>query len=544
MIKKILINLSLLLVSGLASLSLCELSLRLFYPKYQPLAETRLSRNAERIWARIPNSRNVGIHPDTHLPHSLHHNNLALRQHRNFSEADLIAATSIGFFGDSFVENIRMAAQYSFTEPLDYLLNHGRTRFNVLNFGVDGYGPSQSFLHYEHFPYAKELDHVFFVYFLNDLVDIHETGLFHLDNTGQLVRHEAIQSSWWITFISRLHLSYLILDITEQLSFHRQEAFVNRNYIHDREEHISGGQRKSTGDNLSMERLDDESEKESFGIFQQLMRRWRQKVENNGGSFYVVLPPKFLLRPQISSFLQKEDFETVDLYRCYGNQDKTFFQLHWEESSYRFRNDSHWNEAGNQLAAICLYRFLEQKVGLPPLSEDALSEVLHRYYAAFEGWKPTNMEGGSIAVFPKTAAAIREKYRRFDSRDAFLERFRRLVNTPDNRILASNFDVYLDGRWLIYVKDVCSPEDTQKMFFLHVTPADDKDLPVDRVEAGFENFDFNQRGTRVGQQSCMVTKRLPDYAIAHIRTGQYDPGKDIFWQGEVTIASEQERFKD
>lgn len=544
MIKKIFINLSLLLGSGLVSLSLCELSLRLFYPKYQPLAETQFSRSAARIWARIPNSRSVGAHPDTHLSHSLHHNNLALRQHRNFSEADLTAATNIGFFGDSFVENIRMAVQYSFTEPLDYLLNHGRTRFNVLNFGVDGYGPSQSFLYYEDFPYAKELDHVFFMYFLNDLVDIHETGLFHLDNTGQLVRHEAIQSSWWITFISRLHLSYLILDITEQLSFHRQEAFINRNFIYDREERISGGQRKSTGDNLYMKRLDDESEKDSFAIFQQLMRRWRQKVENNGGIFYVVLPPKFILRPQISSFFQEEDFETVNLYRCYGNRDETFFQLHWEESPYRFRNDSHWNEAGNQLAAICLYRFLEQKFGLPPLSEDALSEVLHRYYAAFEGWKPANMEGRSIAVFPKTAVAIRERYQGFDNHDSLSEMFRRLVNTPDKRILASNFDVYLDGRRLIYVKDVCSPGDTKEMFFLHVTPVDDKDLPEARVKAGFENLDFNQRGIRVGQQSCMVIKRLPDYAIGHIRTGQHVPGKNILWQGEVTIASEEERFKD
>ena len=536
--NNILVNLSLLLVSGLASLSLCELSLRLFYPKYQPLAEAPFSRSVARIWERIPNSRNMGTHPDTRLPHFLHHNNLALRQHRNFSEADFTAATNIGFFGDSFVENVRMAIQYSFTEPLDYLLNHGHTRFNVLNFGVDGYGPSQSFLRYEDFRYAKELDHVFFVYFLNDLIDIYITELFHLDTAGRLVQREAIPPSWWITFTSQLHLSYLILDIVEQLDFYLQEAYVNRNLMRNWRKRMSEGQRKLVEDNSGVTRLDDENEKNSLAIFQQLMRRWRYKVENNGGAFYVVLPPKYLLRPKIYSFLQEEGFETVDLYRCYGNQDETFFQFSWEESPYSFRKDSHWNEAGNHLAAICLYRFLEQKVGLPPLSEDALSEILHRYYAAFGGWKPTNMEGGRIAFFPKTAAAIREKYRKSEMHDFFRERIRRSVNTPDKRILASNFDVYLDGRWLIYAKDVCSPGDTQETFFLHVTPADDKDLPEDRVEAGFNNLDFNQRQIQVDQQSCMVVKRLPDYAIRRIRTGQHVPGKNILWEGEVTISPE------
>ena len=406
--NKIFINLTLLLVSGLASLSLCELSLRLFYPKYQPLAEAQLSRDAMRIWARTRNSRGMAIHPDTHSSHFLHHNNLALRQHRNFSEADLAAATNIGFFGDSYVENTGMAVQYSFTEPLDYLLNHGRTRFNVLNFGVNGYGPSQSFLHYENFRYAEKLDHVFFVYFINDLDNIHETGLFHLDDAGRLVRHKAISSSWWITLASRLHFSYLILDTRGQLSSYLEESAVNRNLERSWRERISGGQSKSY--------------EHSFAIFQQLMRHWRHRVENNGGSFYVVLPAKHLFYPQISSFLREEDFETVSLYHCFGNRDETFFQLHWEESPYRFRNDGHWNEAGNQLAAICLYRFLEQKIEIPLLSEDALSEVLHRYYTALGGWNPMNMERGRVAIFPKTVAAIREKYQALEGRAILSEK--------------------------------------------------------------------------------------------------------------------------
>ena len=116
-------NFCLLLVSCAVGVSLCEVSLRVFHPKYRDLAEANFSHDAMRIFARKPNSRRSTYHPDTRLYHSLHHNNLGLRQHRDFRESDLAAAANIGVFGDSFTENIRMAAPYSFTEPLDYLLN-------------------------------------------------------------------------------------------------------------------------------------------------------------------------------------------------------------------------------------------------------------------------------------------------------------------------------------------------------------------------------------------------------------------------------------
>ena len=179
-------NLCILLVSGAAGLSLCAGSLQLFYPKYRDLAETQFARNAMRIWAYTPNSRYRRNHPDLRLPHAVHHNNLALRQHRNFSEGDLNSAVNIGFFGDSFVENVFMGAPYSLTEPLDYLLNQRGQRFNVLNFGMDDYGTGQSLLHYEHFRYADALAHVFYVYCEKDQEDIAETALFHLDEAGDL----------------------------------------------------------------------------------------------------------------------------------------------------------------------------------------------------------------------------------------------------------------------------------------------------------------------------------------------------------------------
>ena len=72
----------------------------------------------------------------------------------------------------------------------------------------------------------------------------------------------------------------------------------------------------------------------------------------------------------------------IDLYDCFGMNNEQWERL------YRFKSDYHWNENWNRLAAVCLYRFLEEKMRFSDVSEDALRETLHQYYSAFGGWTP------------------------------------------------------------------------------------------------------------------------------------------------------------
>ena len=376
-------NLCLLLVSCLVGLSLCEMSLRLFYPRYRPLAEAFFIQDEKMRYRRAPNSRSLADHPDhTGLNHFLHTNNFSLRQHRNFSETDLTSATNVGFFGDSFVENIGMAVQYSFTEPLDYLLNQGQRRFNVLNFGVYGYGPGQSFLRYKHFDHAKELDHVVYVYYANDLRELVKRKLFDLDDAGHLIENPPGPSFGLVRLISRLHLVYLILDGSGRLSpslLEEWEADIREWHLeHRRQFH----KRRATAGNP----------KQGLVIFRQMLRRWKHSVESNGNVFSVVLLPVGPGNPDLVAVFMEEDIEVFDLYSCFSAIDPAHADLSWSHSPYRFKNDSHWNEAGNHLAAICLYRFLEEKMRLPKSSEDTLQEALHRYYLAFGGY--LNVRGG------------------------------------------------------------------------------------------------------------------------------------------------------
>ena len=97
----------------------------------------------------------------------------------------------------------------------------------------------------------------------------------------------------------------------------------------------------------------------------------------------------------------------------------------------------------------------------------------------------------------------------------------------------SEFDVQLDAGALSYFKAPCTAADTEAMFFLHVFPQDENDLPERRRQHGFDNLDFRfgQRGA-LFDGKCMARAPLPGYAIARIRTGQYtDAG--MAWAAEI-----------
>ena len=106
-----------------------------------------------------------------------------------------------------------------------------------------------------------------------------------------------------------------------------------------------------------------------------------------------------------------------------------------------------------------------------------------------------------------------------------------LAGVEDARpIIASGFDVYLDGDRLVYVKEECGAEDVDARFFLHVYPVEDADLPELRKPRGFNNFDFDfETNGRRADGRCAAVRALPEYGVARIDTGQYAPGQDPEW---------------
>ena len=442
-------------------------------------------------------------------------------------------------------ENVGLPVQYSFTEPLDYLLNQSGTPFNVLNFGVQSYGTGQSLLHYEHLRYAEDFDHVVYVYCRNDLQDIYATGLFHLDEAGHLVRHEAIRASWWVSLIRRLHAAYLVLDESDRLSVSLMDTAASIEDLRRGHDERRGDARYGAmRDAFHRGKLVRDDQKTSLAIFRQLIRRWKHLAAHNGSTFSVVSLPTYPPQPLVVDLLAAEGVDVIDLYACFGDADPVHLQQEWRQSPYRFENDWHWNETGNRLAAVCLYRVLEEKTGIPALSGGRLQKALFRYYAAFGARSSRRPEGrgdeGSIS--PKTAAALREKYTALEMRHSLQDvkaELRRRIAQLDKRIIRSVFDVYLDRNQLIYVKEACRSADTRARFFVHVTPVDTRDLPERRRRYGFENWDFSQSVVPIGGQRCAARRRLPDYPIRQIRTGQFvkdDEGNYVhLWEGEFVM---------
>ena len=85
----------------------------------------------------------------------------------------------------------------------------------------------------------------------------------------------------------------------------------------------------------------------------------------------------------------------------------------------------------------------------------------------------------------------------------------------------TGFEVYRQGGELIYYREGCRRRDTGARIFLHIVPEAAGDLPLERREFGFENWEFyfSGQGVRFDGQ-CLATVKLPEYAIAEVRTGQ------------------------
>ena len=118
---------------------------------------------------------------------------------------------------------------------------------------------------------------------------------------------------------------------------------------------------------------------------------------------------------------------------------------------------------------------------------------------------------------------------------------RRIPNEP---VIQSGFDVYLDDGKLIYVKDRCTPKDAKKFIFVQVVPVSPEDLPADRRRQGFR-YDqlFSAQPERFGDR-CLFGISLPTYPVARIVTGQrewrLEEGRwvrRLLWQAEAALGA-------
>ena len=98
------------------------------------------------------------------------------------------------------------------------------------------------------------------------------------------------------------------------------------------------------------------------------------------------------------------------------------------------------------------------------------------------------------------------------------------------------FEVYLADGEILYLRESCSPADTEARFFLHLY-AEASVLPEDRVQFGFANHDFwfVDEGWRFDGR-CVARAALPEHPVPRIVTGQYIIGGEGLWRTEIRAA--------
>ena len=97
-------------------------------------------------------------------------------------------------------------------------------------------------------------------------------------------------------------------------------------------------------------------------------------------------------------------------------------------------------------------------------------------------------------------------------------------------LVRSFYDIWREGRNLFYVRERCGADDVSRRFVLHVFPVDAADLHSSRRRYGFDNHDTRLWRTAVRfEGTCVAFARLPDYPIAHIRTG-YSSDEYPLWE--------------
>ncbi len=370
-VKLILLNLSLLLCAILCGLLIFEGFIRILKPELRDIVDAQFQSHAYRIHANPRNAAYTRMHPDTRGRHAVIYNSLGIRQHREFSPRNVSKKFRIGFIGDSYTENVRMEAPYSFSEPLDYLLNQAGVPAEVLNFGTDGYGTDQVYLQYLDEIADIDLDMVIYMYCFNDIKDILVNRLFDVSADGELQYLPRHKNEVFIKMIRRFYLTYFLMGVFSQYS-DLSQSYDPKTIVTKKQK------REKYGYALDID-IAKPSKKiqPALIIFRKLISRLRDETRRRHQDFVVMIVPKEAEKAQeIKRVLQELDIKTIDPI--------SFFQAQpQEQREFYFRNDPHWNEEGNKIAAVYLFKYLAEQLKLTPAGEEFIRKNLFDYYSAF-----------------------------------------------------------------------------------------------------------------------------------------------------------------
>jgi hypothetical protein len=348
--KLLVYNLSFLVIAGIFGSIIGEVYLRLD-GRYADLVNENLTPS-RGIYDRVAGETQYQRHPDLDYDVEIVVNDFGARDHRGVTleQIEEFEGDIIGVFGDSFTENRRIEDEFTFTS----LLNEGlQPEVMVLNLGVDGYGPDQSYVKYLDFEGRSTLDHVFYVFFENDLRNIYENQLFDFDGAkiSEPLPHE---TSLFIKVARKFHMTYLVIDSYARLKANMQSEAYSLAILNEKisnrlrpDEFRARDERyhDEYADSMTTDYLSANPSASTieWGVrFRRLLEAWREESSTLGQSFVILVTPD-----QPSTNLARKLFGTEFAAETIFLND--YFPEGYQ--NFRFADDGHWNEKGNLRAA-------------------------------------------------------------------------------------------------------------------------------------------------------------------------------------------------
>ena len=315
--------------------------------KYSNLINSGL-KQSNAVWDKRPNYQFNQVHPDLKIDVVNISGNLGVRNHTKKSLKEF--ENIIGFFGDSFTENRRVEDRFTFTTILNRFWNQNR----AVNFGVDGYGLEQSYQRWRNYKDKIKIKDVVYVFCRNDLRGLYEIELFKLQKNGDkidLINRQDIEKNLSLSehlryYLGKIRLSYLLIDAYYTLT---SKEFKNDHLstvlnVNKNNSFVIGSDDAYASEidhSIAINKIKPETV-QLQKKFMLILNSWQQEVLDSGASFHMIILPRYLDLKVFENMYQYKTKSIDSLMLSKISREKLF-----NDYSYFFKNDPHFNEMGN-----------------------------------------------------------------------------------------------------------------------------------------------------------------------------------------------------
>jgi lysophospholipase L1-like esterase len=345
--RSTLINLSLGIVSIIAALCLCEMTLRIlgFKPMYVSPERDRFWKYDPHLgWAHQPGQEGIFETPQFRTTVQINQKGLRDDEH-SYERQDNIARILV--LGDSFAWGYGVEATERFSEQLEKELD-----VEVINGGVSGYSTDQELLWYQHEGTKYETDLVILVVAGNDVGDNERLLVSHiyykpkfilgdgqLILTGSPIPRTGPLGRFTYSLSQKSALAYFLI----QRYFDFRSFYANSKANRDPAVPPASAGPKTT--------------EESFRLTTTLLDEIRKMAEANNAKFMIVTTSRWWNHRSEETYqdfldvLERDGFLVLDVESMPG----------FDPVEMVIPDDGHWNRSGHRFVAEKIKEFIQEQ---------------------------------------------------------------------------------------------------------------------------------------------------------------------------------------